>query len=557
MSLLTDPTHLKRLAEIARVLVRHGRGDLVRDAGLVDALDDGAGRPDDAPGEEGGDADGLVADLEGLGPTFVKLGQLLATRADLLPASYIEALQRLQDDVEPVPYDDVVAVVEEELGVRLHKVFPEFDREPLASASLAQVHRAVTRDGREVAVKVQRPGIRATIRTDLELLAELAELADRHTEAGRHFRTTDVVEEFRVSLSRELDYRREAHNLDVLRENLSRHDRIVVPGWIDDFSTSRVLTMTYLPGRPVTALSPLTHLEVDAEELTEELFHAYLRQVLADGFVHADPHPGNVLLTDDHRLALLDLGMVVRVDARTRETLLKLLLAVAEGEADEAASAALRLGEPRSWFDETAFRTEVARLVGWYRDLPPEDVEVGQVMMRLARISGETGLRPPTELTLLGRTLLSLDQVAGALQPDFDGDAAIRRHASSIMTETMTEQLTPSMVLRSALETKELLEQLPSRMNTILGDLASGELHLNVQTLDEDRLHRTIRNTANRLTAGLVVAALVIGAAMLLRVETQSTLLGYPAAGLVLFLAAAALGVGLVVAILLDGRRDD
>lgn len=557
MSLLTDPAQLKRLAEISRVLVRHGRGDLLADAGLVDALDDGAGPTDAAGEQETGSAEGFVDDMEALGPTFVKLGQLLATRADLLPASYIEALQRLQDDVEPVPYDDIVAVIEDELGVRLHKMFPEFDREPIAAASLAQVHRAVTRDGRVVAVKVQRPGIRATIRTDLELLGELAQLADKHTKAGRHFRAGDVVDEFRVSLSRELDYRREANNLDVLRENLSQHERIVVPDWIDDFSTSRVLTMTYLPGRPVTALSALTHLEIDADGLVDELFHAYLRQVLADGFVHADPHPGNVLLTDDHRLALLDLGMVVRIDVRTREVLLRLLLAVAEGESEDAASAAIDLGERRSWFDEMAFRKEVTRLVGWYRDLPPEDVEVGQVMMRLARISGETGLRPPTELALLGRTLLSLDQVAGALRPGFDGDAAIRRHASSILTESMTQQLTPSMMLRSALEAKELVEQLPPRLNAILADLAGGRFRLSVDTIDEDRLHRTIRNSANRLTAGLVVAALVIGAAMLLRVETQTTILGYPAVGMVLFLFAAALGVGLVVAVMIEGRGED
>ncbi len=544
-----------RVTQIARVMMRHVRPSLLDQhaSGLPDAL---APDVDEHP-DEVGDPERFVADLEELGPTFVKLGQLLATRADLLPAAHVAALGRLEDQVSPLDADTIVEVIEHELGARLHAVFPEFDREPLAAASLAQVHRAVTRDGVEVAVKVQRPTAREVVREDLELLASLAGWVEQHTEAGEHFQVSQVVAEFRASLATELDYRREAANLVELAENLASFDSLVVPTPIVGLSTDRVLTMQYIPGRKLTELGPLAQLELEGERLVDDLFHAYLRQVLADGFVHADPHPGNVLLTADGRLALIDLGMVVRLRPEMRERLLSLLTSIADADLDEAASAAIAMGEQRPWFDEPAFRTQVGRLLTWYRGVPASEVQLGRVMVEVARISGDTGLRPPQELSLLGRTLLSLDHVAHVLQPDFDGDAAIRRHASSLLTEMMTDQLRPTAMLRGMLETKEFVEQLPQRANRILTNLADGGMRLQVDTIDEDRLHATIRGVGNRLSAGIVVAALVIGASMLLGVDVAGpTLFGYPAMAIVLFLGAVGLGLWLVGSVLLEGRRD-
>lgn len=545
------PELLGRYAEILRVLVRHGGGDLVAGTGLSDAVGEPIA-PDDPDAEEA--AADLAADLEALGPTWVKLGQLLATRADLLPPEHIEALSKLQDDVEPVAFDLVREVVERELGVRISNAFDRFDEEPLASASLGQVHHAVLRDGREVAVKVQRPDIRETIERDLEVMRTVAALLDEHTEAGQRYRFVDIAEEFRRSLARELDYRREAVSLDELRGNLSHFERLVVPEHIDDFTTARVLTMTYVDGVKVTDIGSLRHLELDGETLVDDLFRAYLKQMLADGFVHADPHPGNVLLTEDGRLALIDVGMVIRLSPKMRERMLRLLLAVAEGEADQAAEVAVAMGERTSFYDEVAFKRDVAALVGSYHDLPPEHVHVGRILIEMTRISGQDGVRPPAELTLLARTLLALDQVARELAPTFDVDAAIQRHASEVMTSAMIDELTPSSALRAILDTKEFAENLPARMNAILGTLAAGEMRLNVDAVDEDRLLAAIHRLGNRVTAGLVLAALIVGAAMLARVETQATILGYPALATVFFVVASAMGLWLVVGIL---RGDD
>jgi len=324
VSLSLRPERLKRYKEIAGVLYKYGRSDLVSRAGLEDAL---AG--DDMPLPEGApDPEDLPKDLERLGPAFIKLGQVLSTRADLLPPPYLQALSRLQDKVEPFPFADVEQVVEQELGVRLSKAFSAFDERPLAAASLGQVHRAALRDGRVVAVKVQRPDVRERVTADLQAMEDIAGLLDTHTAAGRQFAFVEMVHEFRRTLWQELDYRREAHNLVRIGDNLARFPRIVVPRPIDDYTATRVLTMDFIQGRKITALSPIVRLDLDGEALASELFRAYLHQIVIDGFFHADPHPGNVFLTDDGRLALLDLGMVGRLSPGRQDQLLKMLLAV-------------------------------------------------------------------------------------------------------------------------------------------------------------------------------------------------------------------------------------
>lgn len=537
------PDLLRRRAQIARVLVRNGGRDLVRSSGMSDLLDEPVTEDEEA-------ATGLAEDLEELGPTFVKLGQLLATRADLLPNSHIEALAKLQDDVDPAPFDAIREVVERELGGRLSNLFERFEEEPLAAASLGQVHRAVLRDGREVAVKVQRPGIREVVARDLEVLHGVASFLDDHTEAGERYHLDEVVDEFERSLTRELDYRREAVSLTELADNLARFDRLLVPEPVTGLTTSRVLTMGFVDGTKLTSLSGLARIDLDGDALVEELFRAYLQQMLADGFVHADPHPGNVLLTPDGRLALIDVGMVIRLEQRAREQLLRLLLAVADGEADEAAQVALAMGRPTSFYDGEGFRRDVAALIGSYHDLPPEDTQVGRILTEVTRISGEDGVRPPTELTLLARTLMALDQVARELAPDFDVDAAVRRYASEVLTSTMLDELTPSSLLKGLLDTKEFVEQLPARANAILGSLADGSLRVRVDAVDAEPLIEAIKKLGNRVVAGLVLAALIVGAAMMARVETQATILGYPALAFLFFVVAGLLGFWLVVTIL-------
>jgi ubiquinone biosynthesis protein len=543
--------HLKRYKDIAALFMKYGRSDLVKNAGLEEAVADG---PVVAPSEEKL-AEHLAADLEKMGPTFIKLGQLLSTRADILPIPYMEALARLQDKVGPFPFMDVEAIVTSELGVRLSKAFSEFEEEPVAAASLGQVHRAALRDGRRVAVKVQRPDIRAQIVKDLEALAEIATFADQHTESGRRFGFRQILDEFRKTLLRELDYRMEARNLEVLAENLRAFDRIVVPLPVGDYSTSRVLTIDYIQGEKITKLSPLIRTEIDGEVLAEQLFRAYLQQILVDGFVHADPHPGNVFLTDDNRVALLDLGMVARIPPGMQEKLLRLLLAVAEGRAEEAATVAITLGDVQPHFDEKGFRRDVADLVAQSMGATVGQMQVGRVVLMLARMSGERGIRVEPELTMLGKTLLNLDQIGRTLDPDFDPNAAIRRNAAELTRQRVRKSLSPGNLFAGVMELKDFAENLPRRVNTILDRVASNSLEVKVDAIDEKMLLEGFIKVANRITMGLILASLIVGAALLMRVETSFRILGYPGLAIVCFLFAAAGGVTLVGNILWSDHK--
>jgi ubiquinone biosynthesis protein len=557
MVMSIDAGNLKRYGQIATLLVRHGRADVVRKAGLESLVEGGI---PDAGGPESDDvvverAESLTRDLEQLGPTFVKLGQLLSTRVDLLPPPYVEALARLQDRVEPFPFEEVERIVSDELGVRLSKAFREFDPAPLAAASLAQVHRAVTRDGRAVAVKVQRPGIRPLIRDDLDALRRLAEVMDEHSSRARTYRLADALEQFRRSMLRELDFRNGARNLERLGENLEGIDSIVVPRPVHDYSTDRVLTMDLVRGHKVTALSPVVLIELDRKRIADDLFRAYLKQILVDGFFHADPHPGNVLVTDDGRLALIDLGQTATLPPDTRDALTRLLLAVADGDGSGAATILMELSEPEAEADPRGFADEVSELVMRADGRTADDIALGAVVLELVRLASRHHIAPPSALTMLGKTLFNLDEVGRTLDPELQPNAAIRRHAAELMERQMLASLSPSNMFRTLLETNELVQRLPRRLNRIMRLLSENRLTIGVEAFDEVRLIAGLEKIANRITLGLVIAALIIGAAMLVRVDAGPRLLGYPALSLILFLAAAIAGIALAAQIVLKDRE--
>jgi predicted unusual protein kinase regulating ubiquinone biosynthesis (AarF/ABC1/UbiB family) len=419
------------------------------------------------------------------------------------------------------------------------------------------VHRATLRYGRPVAVKVQRPGIRQQIVEDMEALEELAELLDRRTDWGRRFGFAAMVDQFRRSIMRELDYRREAQNLLTLRENLESFDRIVIPAPVVDLSRSTVLTMEFIGGHKVSSVGPLAMTDIDGAALADQLFGAYLKQVLQDGFFHADPHPGNVFLTDEGDLALLDLGMVARVEEQMQDSLVKLLLAVSEGKGPDAAEAAMELGEKLDGFDEEGFRREVSDVVSSHQGLAMEDIQPGAIVAELTRIAGESGLRPAPELTMLGKALLNLDDVARRLDPQFDPNAAIQEHAARLLESRISHAVSPANLFAAALDAKEFAEKLPGRLNRLFDTVAQGQITFAVKGIDEREILRSLHRMANRVVTGLLLAALIVGAALLMRVDTRWKLFGYPGLAIVCFTLAAVLALGLVISIFIGDRHRD
>ncbi len=551
MAISLKPKHLKRYKDVARLVFKYGRAGLKTNGDEAVLLE-----PEDRQQVEGEpQAQELAADLENLGPTFIKIGQMLSTRSDVLPVSYVEALARLQDDVEPFPFEDVETIVTSELGVRLSKAFNEFDEKPIAAASLGQVHRAVLRDGRTVAVKVQRPNIREQIVEDLEVLEEIAIFLDQHTEAGHRYGFADMLSEFRKTLLRELDYRLEARNMVALGETLKRFERIRVPQPVEDYSTARVLTMDYVQGTKITELSPVARTELDGSELARQLFDAYLQQIIVDGMVHADPHPGNLLLTDDHCIALIDLGMVTRIQPAMQEKLLQLLLAVSEGRGDDAAELALAIGDRLPHFDERRVRKDIADLVAQNQNVKVRDIQVGRAVMAITHVCGEDGLRVPSELTMLGKALLNLDEIGRQLDPEFDPHAAVKRRAAELTSEKIRESLSPGHMLETVVELKDFVQRLPQRVNRILDLMANNSLELRVDAIDETQLMAGFQKVANRIATGLILAALIIGAALLMRIETSFTIFGYPGLAILCFLVAGGGGAALVLNIFFTDLR--
>lgn len=547
-----SPNHLKRYKEIASMFWRYGRSDLVTrmdvdgdiDPAELEPASKGAATPDQ-----------LADDLEAMGPTYVKLGQVLASRPDLLPEPYLKALARLQDKVKPFSYAEVEEIVTSELGVRISSGFSRFDPEPLAAASLGQVHSAAMRDGRPVVVKIQRPNIQRKIAEDFEVLAQIAGFLEAHTEMGRRYRLAALIEEFRLTIQQEMDYEREAQNLITMGKNLEEFEMIQIPQPVADYCTRRVLTMDYVSGRKITALGPLARLEMNGGPLAEQLFRAYLKQVLVDGLFHADPHPGNVFLTNDGRIALLDLGMVGRTTPTMQENLLKLLMAISEGKGDKAAEVMIDIGQTSQDFDPTELRRRISQLVALRQDQGLNQLNVGKSLLEVSQSAAENGLFVPSELTLLGKTLLQLDEVGKILDPGFDPNALIRRNVGELMSQRMIKDASQGNVYGSLLELKDFFEHLPSRLNRIMDAIGNQDLEVKVKAVDAKLVMEAFQKIANRITTGIILAALILGACQLMKIESSFRLLGYPGLAILCFLAAAAGGFWLVISIVVHDRQ--
>ena len=546
------PIHLRRYKDIALLLWKYGRSDLVQQMGLDEAIDPQTPKP---ASDGGATPDQLADDLEAMGPTYVKLGQVLSSRSDLLPEPYLKALARLQDKVKPFPFAEVEQIITAELGVRISKAFASFDPQPIAAASLGQVHSATLRDGRRVVVKVQRPNIRKQIADDFEVLDQIAEFVDAHTELGRRYRFLKILDEFRSSIRQELNYDREAQNLIVLAANLKEFELIQVPQPVPDYSSRCVLTMDYVQGRKITSVGPLRRLEMNGAPLAEELFRAYLKQVLVDGMFHADPHPGNVFLTDDGHIALLDLGMVGYTTPGMQENLLKLLLAISEGNSDVAADLVIHISEKTETFNQVEFRRRNGQLMASRQDQGLQQINAGKLLLEVSRNAAENGLFVQSELTMLGKHLLQLDEVGKILDPAFDPNASIRRNAGELMAQRLRKNATQGSLFGALLEMKDFVNGLPSRLNRIMDAITNQELEVKVKSLDAQMVVEGIQKIANRITAGILLAALIMGAALLMRVQTSFSILGYPGLAILCFLAAAAGGFWLVVSIFVQDHK--
>lgn len=535
------PDNISRYQKFLGFMLKYWNSDLISKTtsnALEEQTDEELAKYDQEPQE-------LADDLKNMGPTYIKLGQLLSTRPDLLPDAYLEALTSLQDDLPEIPYEEVREIVETEIGERISKAFETFDEKPLASASIGQVHLATLRSGKKVAVKVQRPGIRKKFVEDLDTLKEVADLAVKHTNIGKEYAFADILAEMRRILLHELDYLREADNLVTLAINLKEYRRLIIPQPIPDYTTSKVLTMEYVEGEKVTKLSPLRMLEEDYEPVVDELVHAYLKQVVIDGFVHADPHPGNVHLMRGGKIALMDLGMVAQFSPSMQEYLMNLLIALSKNNGEEISDILLDMSDEESNGKHDAFRKHINTMVMDSRNSTAKDMQTGRLLIQMNRSAAQNGIHLPVEINILGKVLLNMDQIIANLTPDYDLRLAVRKHVTRLLQKKLRQDLKPEEVVSLLLASKKLIENLPDRVDKITDKLANNKMEFKIDTLDEKRLTDGFQKVANRITLGLIIAAMIIGAAMLMSVPSPFTIFGYPGLAIIFFLTAAISGIWL------------
>ncbi|WP_254574588.1 ABC1 kinase family protein [Stenotrophomonas acidaminiphila] len=538
---------MSRRQQILRLLLRY------RNSGVFSGLQLDGEPPRGTPLPEDADPAQFVADLEALGTTFVKLGQVLSTRPDMIPLEYVAALERMQEQVAPIPVEQVRAVIEEELEATVGKLFAVFDPEPLGCASIAQVHRAVLHDGREVAIKVQKPDVAAQLRSDIAVLRSFASAADHLTRVGRRVRLADWLDEFATTLRMELDYEAEAANLARFGQHLAPYPELWVPQPLWDLCRRRVLTMELVHGVRVDAIPPVRRTEQSMQPLAAALVRGYLDQIFVHGEIHADPHPGNLRVTDDQRLAVFDLGMVAHVPPRLRERLLKVLFAAVDGRGEEVADEIIGISTRLEDYDEERYLRLTGQMIARYA--ANDTLSEGRVVLEIVRIATACDLRTPPELSLLGKALLNLEGACRLLAPELDTRGVVERQLQHVMRARLVKSLSMANVASEAMELQQLLRTGPRRVSDILSLVAENRLQMKVTGLEESRLMENIQKVANRIAAGLITAALLLSSALLMRVPSHFSLFGYPAFAMLLFLVGVVIGLGLIVSALLFDRR--
>jgi predicted unusual protein kinase regulating ubiquinone biosynthesis (AarF/ABC1/UbiB family) len=536
---------MNRRNQILRLLLRY------RHSGVFSGMNLDARAVHDLPQE--GNPEQFVTDLEALGPTFVKLGQMLSTRPDMVPVEFATALERMQEKVAPIPVERIHTIIEQELGAPVSKLFARFDPVPLGCASIAQVHRAQLHSGREVAVKVQKPEVAAQLRSDLEVLRSFALAADHLTQVGRRVRLRDWLNEFAKTLMQELDYQAEAENLQRFGQHLRPFKPLWVPQPIWDYCSHRVLTMELAQGVRVDMIPNVRRTEEPMAPLAAALIRGYLDQIFVHGEIHADPHPGNLRVTPDGRLAIFDLGMVAHMPPRLRERLLKVLFAAVDGRGEEVADEIIGMSTRLEAFDEERYLRETGQVIARYA--ANSSFSEGRVVLDLVRIATASGLRTPPELSLLGKALLNLETVCRLLAPELDTRRIVEKQLQHVMRARLRKSLSAANLASEAMEVQQLLREGPRKMTDILALLAENRLQMKVTGLEESRLMENLQKIANRVSAGIVTAALILAAALMMKVNTGWHLFGYPAIAMMLMLIGVVLGLGIILSALIFDRR--
>jgi ubiquinone biosynthesis protein len=525
---------LNRLRQIAAAVVRHGFGAYLARSRLKDQVDVAA-EPGELPPADRSAAARFRQLLAELGPTFTKLGQLLSTRPDLLPAHWIEELESLQDDTSPLPVEAIRKVIEAGLGRPVEAIFAELDPVPLASASMAQVHRARTHAGEQVVVKVQRPDIRERIDSDMALLAYLAKVLEAVVEETGVYTPTAIIEEFDRTVHEELDFENEARNARAMREASAGRDFVVIPRVHDQLSCSTVLTLDYVEGRKLNDVSAETG--QDMEKLARTIIEAAFRQLFEDGLFHGDPHPGNILVLPGDRIALLDFGLVGRLTRAQKEVLVTLIVSVALRDPDAMARLLTRLGPSDARVPFGEFRDDLRGILDRYLGLKLHEIRTATLLRDLLDLAVRHRIRVPKEYAVLAKASITVEGTIRRLYPRLDILEVGLPYARELMLARFNPGDASGLLMKSLVKLQGLAEDVPQQLTQILADLEGGKLQVKVRSDDADYIARRVAAAGVLLFLGLIASSLMVGGLVIVATSPR------PGVGLASLLSGVALAI--------------
>ena len=496
--------------------------------------------------------------LTELGPFYVKIGQLLSTRPDLLPPEYTQTLTALQADVPPVPWSEIEVVIQQQLSVPIDRVFASIDPVPVAAGSIAQVHYATLNNGETVALKVQRPGIEPIVAQDIILIKAIAELVAL-TEFGQDYNITGLAEEFTEAIQEELDFTKEASYTQQLKENLSKSDwfdpqQLIIPKIYWEITTKKLLALEWLSGKPILKGDIPKNTDPNSNNIqtvTTLLFRAFFQQMFVDGFFHADPHPGNIFYLDDGKVALIDCGSIGRLDPRTQQLLTEMLLAIVDMDASRCSQLTLKLSENTRITNLAALENDYEQILRRYYNLNLSQINFSEVFYESLQLARKNKIILPSNLGLYTKSLANLEGVARELNPELNLLAEFKPLMTDILRRQLVGENPAPTLLRTLLDFKTLSLQSPRQLELLLDRLGSETLQWNISVKQLDSLRRNIDDSANRLSFSIVLGSLIMGAAIV-SASAQTPQLSL--INNILFAAASFLGLWLIVSILRSGR---
>lgn len=492
--------------------------------------------------------------MEELGPTFIKLGQILSTRPDLIPRQYSEEFKKLQDRVPSIGLEEIQGQIQRELGYPAEEIFEEFSPVPIAAASIAQVHRGRLKGGEEVVVKIRRPGVEKLVETDLDILMGLAYLIERHLPTGEIYDPIGIVKEFRRTIGREMDFSREGHTIDRFAANFAQDSTVHVPRVYWDYTGESVLTMEFVAGIKVSDFDLLQEQGYDLKTIAHNGANAFLKQVLVHGLFHGDPHPGNLFILEDNTICMLDYGMVGRLDENLKFQLADLLVAILQRDVDRLINLLLYSGELTDEVNTRQLRRDLSELIDNYYEIPLQEINAGKLLVEFVEILTQYRIKFPADLMLLAKALVTMEGLGRQLDPEFN----MIGHLKPFMEKLVKERMTPGTLSKELLHVLQgyggLVKHLPQDLKEFINRVNRNKFKIDLEHRGLEKLISDLDKSSNRISFSMLIAALIVGSSLIMQTQKGPLLFGFPILGFLGYSIAGFLGLWLAIAILRSGR---